>query len=220
MAKGMLNGDDVPWRMTSEITVWSMGIPVLGLVRLLLGGEAVEDAALPDGEQVVVRPLLHDDALLDDGDLVAVLDRRQPVRHRDRREVALLHDVVERRLHDALARVVERRRRLVEQQDRRLLDDGARNGDALLLAARQLAAAQAHLSVVAVAEALDDEFVRVRRARCGLHLLAGRLVLAERDVLRNGAHEEHRLLPDQPDLPAQRLDVHRPEVDAVDEHRP
>jgi len=27
MAKGMLNGDDVPWRMTSEITVWSMGIP-------------------------------------------------------------------------------------------------------------------------------------------------------------------------------------------------
>mmetsp|Transcript_11059 Transcript_11059/g.36307 ORF Transcript_11059/g.36307 Transcript_11059/m.36307 type:complete len:223 (+) Transcript_11059:39-707(+) len=146
--------------------------------------------------ELLVPSLLHDDAAVDDCDLVGVPDGAQPVGDRDRRPPLLLHDLVDRRLHHPLARRVERRRRLVEQQDRRLLDDGARDGDALLLAARQLAAAQAHLGVVAVAEALDDEVVRVRRARRGLHLLAGRLVLAKRDVLRDGAHEEHRLLPD------------------------
>ena len=44
-----------------------------------------------------------------------------------------------------LARVVERAGGLVEQHDAGLLDDGARDGDALLLPARELAAAQPHL---------------------------------------------------------------------------
>ena len=40
---------------------------------------------------------------------------------------------------------VERGRGLVQQQDGGLLDDGARDGDALLLPARELPAAQAYL---------------------------------------------------------------------------
>ena len=46
---------------------------------------------------------------------------------------------------------------LVEQHDAGLLDDGARDGDALLLPARELAAAQPHLGLVPVAEGLGDE---------------------------------------------------------------
>ena len=94
---------------------------------------------------------------MDDGDLVGAHDGRETVRDRDRREAPLLHDAVERRLHDLLARVVERAGRLVEQHDAGLLNDGTRDGDALLLPARELAAAQTHLRLVAFAEGLGDE---------------------------------------------------------------
>jgi hypothetical protein len=46
--------------------------------------------------------------------------------------------VVERLLHLLLVDRVQRTRRLVEQQDRGLADDRARDGEALLLPARQL----------------------------------------------------------------------------------
>jgi len=126
------------------------GLVVLLAVRLLLGRQLVELALLADGQQLIVCALLDDPAPLDEGDLVGAHDRREPVRDGDRREAALLHDVVERRLHDLLARVVERAGRLVEQHDARLLDDGTRDGDTLLLPARELAAAHAHLCAVAL----------------------------------------------------------------------
>ena len=59
---------------------------------------------------------------------------------------------------------VERRGRLVEQQDRRRLEDRARDGDALLLAARQLQAALADLRLVAVRQRAD-EVVDLRELR-------------------------------------------------------
>ena len=62
-------------------------------------------------------------------------------------------DAVERRLDFALGVDVERRGRLVEDQDRRRLQDGAGDGDALLLAAGELQAALADLGGVAVGQA-------------------------------------------------------------------
>ena len=58
---------------------------------------------------------------------------------------------LERVLDLPLGVAVERRGRLVEQQDRRRLQDRAGDGDALLLAARELQAALADLGVVALA---------------------------------------------------------------------
>ena len=56
----------------------------------------------------------------------------------------------QRRLHLALAFVVERRGRLVEQQDRRVLQHGARDRHALALAAREPDAMLADQGVVAL----------------------------------------------------------------------
>ena len=77
-------------------------------------------------------------AVLDDADPVGIDDGLQAVRHHD--GGAPDAQLVQRLLHLALGFGVERRRRLVEQDDRRLLQEGARDGDALALAARQLGA--------------------------------------------------------------------------------
>ena len=64
--------------------------------------------------------------------------------------VRFARDAVERVLDVLLGVAVERRGRLVEHQDRRALEDGAGDGDALLLAAGELEAALADLGVVAL----------------------------------------------------------------------
>ena len=75
------------------------------------------------------------------------------------------------------------------------------------------------MRLVAVRERAGYEAVRVGELRRRLDLLARRALLAERDVLGDGAEEEDRLLPDEPDVPAQRLHIHLAQVDAVNEHR-
>jgi hypothetical protein len=57
------------------------------------------------------------------------------VRHRNHRAAA--HQVRERGLDLGLRAAVQRRGGLVQQQHRRVLQHGARNADALALAARQ-----------------------------------------------------------------------------------
>ena len=88
------------------------------------------------------------DALVEHHDLVGADDGGEPVR--DDQRGAVLGNAVERILDVPLGVAVERRGRLVEQQDRRAFQDGARDGDALLLAAGELEAALADLGVVAL----------------------------------------------------------------------
>src|SRR5215468_3416446 len=100
--------------------------------------EAVEGgiaAALLD--QLVVRAVLGDAAALDGDDAVGRPDRRQPVGDNEHRPAA--RDLRHVLMDDALALVVERAGRLVEDQDARIGHQGAGNGDALALAARQAA---------------------------------------------------------------------------------
>ena len=66
-----------------------------------------------------------------------------------RRAVTLLQGLLDRRLGPA----VEGAGRLVEDQDRRVLEQGAGDGDPLLLAARQLQPALADLALIAVGQA-------------------------------------------------------------------
>ena len=70
-------------------------------------------------------------------DAVGAPHGREPVRDDEHR--APLGDLAHVLLDDALALVIERARRLVEDQDARIGDQRARDGDALALAARQLA---------------------------------------------------------------------------------
>mmetsp|Transcript_25816 Transcript_25816/g.85050 ORF Transcript_25816/g.85050 Transcript_25816/m.85050 type:complete len:268 (+) Transcript_25816:988-1791(+) len=170
-------------------------------------------------EQLLVRPLLDDRALAQHGDLVRVLDCREAVCNGDRRPLVLRHDAVQRRLHHPLALIVQRRRRLVQQQHRRLANDGASNRHPLLLAARKHASAEAHLRAVAVGEAVHHKAVRVRRPRRLLDLVLRGALLAVANVLRDGALEEHRLLPHQPKLGAEPAQVERADVDTVEGDR-
>merc|ERR1719240_1886189 len=93
------------------------------------------------------------------------------------------------------------------------LRTSARDRHALLLAARELAAADADVGLVAVLQALDDEGVRVGVLCRLLHLLEARVALAVANVLFHGALEEHRLLRDEAELLPQPVHIEGREVD-------
>ena len=114
---------------------------------------------------------------------------------------------------------VERRGRLVEQQDRRRLEDGAGDGDALLLAARELEAALAHLGVVALGRE-PDEIVDLREPRRLLDLGVARLPAAVADVVADGVVEQHGVLRHHADRRAQRFLRDVADVLAVDGDAP
>ena len=85
------------------------------------------------GEQLGVSTTLDDRAVVEDDDLVGLNDGGQAVRNHQGGAIA--RDPIKRILDFALGVAVERGGCLIEQQDRRRLEDGARDGDPLLLAA-------------------------------------------------------------------------------------
>jgi hypothetical protein len=116
-------------------------------------------------------PGLDHAALVDDIDAVGVLHGRQAVGDQDRGAAG--HQPLQRRLDLGLALGVERAGGLVEQQDRGVLQEGAGDGDALALAARQARPGLADDGVVALGQ-VQDEIVGGRLARRRLDLqLAG-----------------------------------------------
>ncbi len=98
---------------------------------------------------------------------------------------------------------VERRSRLVEQQDRRAFQDGAGDGDALLLAAGEFQAALADLGLVAFRREAD-EAVDLRLPRRLLDLGVGRIPAAVADIVADGVVEQHGVLRHHADGGAQR----------------
>ena len=90
------------------------------------------------GRKLCVRPLLDHPALVEHHDIIGVDDGREPVRdHHDRTP---LREAGERLLDEDLVLWVGKRRRLVQDDDRGVLEDGTSEGDALLLAAREIGA--------------------------------------------------------------------------------
>ena len=108
-------------------------------------------------DEVVVRAVFHDASALDRDDAVGAAHRREAMG--DDEDRAPLRNAPHVVLDDPLALVIERARRLVEDQDARIGDEGARDGDALALAAGEIAAALADDRVVAFRQ-LQDEVVR------------------------------------------------------------
>ena len=174
----------------------------------------------PQGNQLRVRPLLDDPTAVKDANHVGALDRRQAVRDSDGDAIALFGGLGQRALHNLLALRVERAGGLVEQQDARVADEGARDGDALPLAARELRAVGARRGGEPVGEGGDevpcvggaeggfdggvvDDGVGVGACRGGGGRRRRRrrgVVDAEGYVLPDGALEERRLLLDERDV--------------------
>src|SRR5690606_41755766 len=106
---------------------------------------------------------------------------------------ASLGDALELGLDGFLGAGVERGGGLVEDEDARALEERPRDGDALLLAARELEAALADLRLVLLRQRLD-EVVDVRGA-CRLDDFGvARLRAPVADVVEDGVAAEHRVL--------------------------
>ena len=156
-------------------------------------------------------------ALVEHEDRVGVGNGREAVRDRDRGAVG--RHGVERGEDVLLGAGVERAGRLVEQQDRRVLDEGPRDRDALLLAARELEPALAHLGGEALRQALDQRH-QGRGARCVGDVGLARPVAAIGDVVADGVVEQHRILGNDAEHRAQRGLGHAPDVLPVDQDAP
>mmetsp|Transcript_47370 Transcript_47370/g.88270 ORF Transcript_47370/g.88270 Transcript_47370/m.88270 type:complete len:371 (-) Transcript_47370:394-1506(-) len=112
------------------------------------------------------------------------------------------NELVNRRLHNLLALRVQGAGGLVQEQDLGTVDEGARDGDALLLPARETVPAVTHLGVVSLRQ-LHDEVMGVRHGGRPLHVFAGGVGGAVEDVLLHRSRKQHRLLPHQADVLAQ-----------------
>ena len=160
-----------------------------------------------------MRAMFDDPAALVDEDPVGAQDGRQPVGDRDRR--APLHQAFEGRLDESLGDGVERGGRLVEDEDPRILEQHARDGDPLLLTARQLVAALADERVIPLGQ-FEDAVVHRRGACRHLELRIGGLGLGVVQVVADGRVEQVGLLGHHADHLAERGELDLPDVDAVD----
>mmetsp|Transcript_12324 Transcript_12324/g.29864 ORF Transcript_12324/g.29864 Transcript_12324/m.29864 type:complete len:425 (-) Transcript_12324:1788-3062(-) len=139
--------------------------------------------------------------------------------HRRSTGVTVTQQPVERGLDQLLALVVQRRRGLVQQQDARLSDDGASDGDALLLSAANQPAADPNLRVIPPLH-LTHKLVSVGHlGRLDYLLARGRPPLASGDVIMHAAAEQSRLLLDDANLAPEPHHVQVSQVDAIQQHR-
>src|SRR5262245_19762455 len=182
---------------------------VLAVVQLLVAAAAREELG--------VGAALDDAAALEHQDLVGRADGREAVRDHEGRAAAA--QLGESRLDQALALAVEARGRLVEYQEARMGEQGARDGDALALAAGELDAALADDGVVALLEALH-ELLAVSGAADGLDLGARRVRAREGDVLGDRAVEQEVVLQDHAEVAAVVGQAQAREVAAVDRDAP
>ncbi len=96
--------------------------------------------------QFFVGADVGDGAILDHHDAVGAAHRGKPVR--DHEHGAAAHQIVQRGLHQRFRLAVERGSGFVQNQDWRIFQHGARDGDALALAAGKPHAALADHGVV------------------------------------------------------------------------
>ncbi len=153
---------------------------------------------------------LDDAALVHDHDAVGVLDGAQTVR--DHEGGAALHEGVHALLHHLLGARVNARRGLVQDERRRVGHRGARDGEKLALALRELRAVAGDHGVIALRQA-PDEAVRVGELGRRDALLVGGVKPAVADVVHDGAGEQVRVLQHDAQGPAQ---VRLPDLVDVD----
>ena len=126
------------------------------------------------------------------------------------------HEQVERGLYDGLVGGVEGGGGLVEEKHRRVLEDGARDGDTLLLPAADAHPLLARLGLIALGQR-EQEVLGVGEPRGAAHVIEGRGGAAVLDVVLEGAVEEGRLLLDKANLLPQPTQLEPTEVDTIEE---
>ena len=166
----------------------------------------------PALHQTIRRAVLDDLAGLQHDHPVEIAQRRKTVGDRDHGAPA--HQPAERLADRFLGFAVERGGGFVEQQDRRVLQEGARNRDALPLAARQLDAAVADHGGEAFRQGLDE--IAARRDRRAQHLVVGGVRPAVADIFQDRAMEQRDILRHHRDRLAQALLRDPRDVLAVD----
>ena len=125
-------------------------------------------------------------ALLDHGNTIGLLHRRQAVGDHQRRAAG--HQPRQSLLDQVLALGVQRAGGLVQQQDRRIGEQGAGDGQALALTAGQAEAGVAQMGLLALRQALD-ELVGMRRARRRFHVGLAGVETSVTDVVLHRAEE-------------------------------
>src|ERR1035438_9839880 len=106
------------------------------------------------GDEFFVGADFADLPIFEHHNLVRASNRGKPVRDDD--DGAVLHQVGQRLLYQHFALRVQVAGGFVQDQDGRVLQQGARDGEALALAAGKLDAAVANHSLIAFREALDE----------------------------------------------------------------
>src|SRR5919198_865939 len=169
--------------------------PILELV------EAIVET--PPLQELAMRALFDDTALVQHDDAVDVLDRREAMRDDDRGPSP--EQLCQRVLNQVLRLGVHRGRRLVQDEhDLGVEGDRAREGEELLLPHRQRGAPLRDHRVVARGEALD-EAVRVHEARGLAHALVAHAGVVQADVRGDAPGEDERVLQDHADVTAEIL---------------
>ena len=110
------------------------------------------------------------------------------VRDEDERDAELALQLDELALHVLPELQVERRQRLIEEQHLGLVHDGARDGNTLLLPARELR----HLGVLIAVEV--DEFQRIADLVADIAFILALDAQAERDIIRDIHMRKQRIL--------------------------
>ncbi len=173
-------------------------------------------------------PAFQDPAFLDDQDSICRPDRGQPVGD-DKADASVKHRF-QSLVDQLLGLGVDGGRRFVHDEDPRIRQQGAGEGNKLLLAGGKTVAALADVGFIAVFKG-EDEAIGIHAARGGFDFRVGRIEAAVADVFPNGSAEqvgtleddaEVRLIPCEPavaevvavdkDLPAGRLVEARGEI--------
>src|SRR6202035_5380730 len=141
------------------------------------------------GDQLIVRALLGDAAVLEHDYAAGLADRREAVGDHDRGPAR--EQPPEALLDPPLGVDIDVGGGLVEHEDAGSGDEGAGNVTHLALPLRQLRAALSALGVVAALE-LRDELVDADGGRGRADLLVARLGAPEGDVLADRPREEER----------------------------
>src|SRR5208283_3214606 len=168
------------------------------LLHELVEGAALDDLAMVEDENAIGVP--HRGEAMRDHEGRAALGRRR-----------------KRLLYLPLRRRVERARRLVEDHDRRVLEQRASNRQALTLAAREAAAPFADDGLYPLVLARDESF-GLRELQRDVDLGRRGVGLADAQILLDRAGEQHRLLKNDADVAAKRLELDVADVAPVDGH--
>lgn len=165
-------------------------------------------------EEIGMSSLLNETSFAEDKDLVGVLNGGETMSDDESGaagaefEDGFLDGVLSFRIHAGGG--------VVEDKETRIHEEGACDGDTLLLPSAERNAAFADDGVVAIGE-IGDEVVSLSGASTELDLVESGVGFAVGDVIGNGGAEEESFLKNDTDAGAELLEVEFADIDAINQ---